>query len=98
MIERALLIAPFDAALHRQLATLHEDAGEWQRAAGARAAVVSLDDSDPAEARYRLALAHHHAGNRDAARSEVLRALEVAPMFDAALELLLEIREQSGAS
>jgi len=56
-----------------------------------------LDPGDPAEARYLLARAHHRAGNAPAAKREVLGALESAPMYEAALELLLEIRESSGA-
>jgi tetratricopeptide (TPR) repeat protein len=97
VIDRALLIQPFDATLYRTLARIRESRGEWQQAAAAREAVVALDPSDPAEARYLLARAHHRAGELSAARREVLGALEVAPMYEEALELLLQIREASGA-
>ncbi len=97
VIDRALLIQPFDATLYLSLAQIRESRGEWQQAATAREAVVALDPSDPAEARYLLARAHHRAGKLSAARREVLGALEVAPMYEEALELLLQIREASGA-
>ena len=53
---------------------------------------------DMAEARYRLAYAHFRAGNNDAARYQVLRALEIAPNYYEALELLLELRGQTTSS
>jgi tetratricopeptide (TPR) repeat protein len=97
VIEDTLLIQPFDAALYRSLAEIRESGNEWQKAAAAREAVVALDPVDAAEARYLLARAHHRAGEFGAAKREVLGALEVAPMYEEALELLLEIREASGA-
>jgi len=97
VLDRALLIQPFDATLYKTLAGIRESRGEWRRAAHARQAVVALDPGDPAEARYLLAKAHHRAGDAPAARREVLGALESAPMYEEALELLLEIRESPGA-
>ncbi|NIR28757.1 MAG: tetratricopeptide repeat protein [Gammaproteobacteria bacterium] len=97
VLERALLIQPFDANLYRTLAGLRESRGEWESAAEAREAVVALDPSDPAGARYHLARAHHRAGNAAAARRAVLGALEIAPLYEEALELLLLLRELSGA-
>jgi Tfp pilus assembly protein PilF len=44
-----------------------------------------------AEARYQLAVAHHEAGDHGSARKEVLRALEAAPNFERAQELLLKL-------
>ncbi len=96
-IERTLLIQPFDARLYRTLARIRESRGEWRQAAAAREAVVALDPSDPAEARYLLARAHHQAGELGAAKRELLGALEVAPMYEEALELLLKIRDALGA-
>jgi Tfp pilus assembly protein PilF len=46
---------------------------------------------DRAEALYRLALAWHDAGDDRQARTSVLRALEEAPNFMPAQELLLTI-------
>ena len=97
-IERALLIHPFDIELHRQLAELYESRLAWTDAIEARAAVVSLDMSDPAQARYLLARAYHASGDLQAARRSTIDALELAPMYEEALELLLRIREQAGVT
>jgi hypothetical protein len=45
------------------------------------------------EAYYRLAKAQLAAGDREAARRAVLRALERAPGYEPALGLLLELKE-----
>jgi len=49
-----------------------------------------------ADAHYRLARALAEAGELAEARTQVLRALEIAPTFEDALELLLELREGIG--
>lgn len=96
--EMAMLIQPFDVESHRRLAQLHEQDNDWTGAARARAAVVALDDTDPAAARYLLARAQHRAGEVAGARKHLLEALELAPMYDEALELLLRMREPAGRS
>ena len=57
------------------------------------AAVVALNPVDKAEAWYQLALAHRAAGSSQDARRSVLRALEDAPHFERAQELLLQLHE-----
>ncbi|MBT8404091.1 MAG: tetratricopeptide repeat protein [Gemmatimonadetes bacterium] len=91
-LARAVEAWPYDIEVHERLAELHADARDTRGAVIERRAVVALDPADMAEARYRLAVALRDDGQRDAARSEILRALEIAPGFDAALELLLELR------
>jgi tetratricopeptide (TPR) repeat protein len=98
VLEQALMIQPFDPALYVRLAEIRESRGEWSEAAGARAAIVALEPADPAGARYELARARHRAGNATAAKREVLEALEIAPMYRDALELLLVLREDLGAA
>jgi len=44
------------------------------------------------DARYRLALALHEAGDAAAARRELLQVLEQAPTFAPAQDLLLRLR------
>lgn len=91
-LEKAVEIVPLDIDLHERLADAYRAVGEAEEEVGERRAVLALDPADRAEALYRLAAAHHRAGDREAARSTVLRALEIAPSYDEALELLLEIR------
>ena len=91
-LERVVYIYPYDASLHTKLAELYEATGDHDKVVLAREALVALNPVDQAEARYQLALAYFEAGDRDAARREVLRALEIAPNFERAQQLLLRIR------
>ncbi len=91
-LDRAAWIDPREPAIHERLATLHGRLGDWRKAARERAAVLALNPTDRAEALYQLSLAWFQAGDLAAARREVLRALEIAPAFERAQELLLRIR------
>lgn len=97
-LARALQIQPFDPTLHERLARHLEAEQRWAEARTARAAVVALAPADPVQARYRLALAASHAGDLETARRELLAALESAPLYEDALELLLTVRERLDAS
>ena len=92
-LEQAMYISPYDLATHEQLAQLYAAAGNRAGAIRERQAIVALQPVDMAEARYQLALAHFEAGDRANARREVLRALEVAPSFAKAQDLLLKLSE-----
>ncbi|GMV05762.1 MAG: hypothetical protein AMXMBFR53_20390 [Gemmatimonadota bacterium] len=91
-LARAALVYPYEVELHQRLADAAQKAGDARLAVRAREGVVALDPVDRADALYRLAVAQRDAGDRAGARRTVLRALEVAPNFEAALELLLELR------
>ena len=66
--------------------------GETGKAVRERAAVVALNPVDRPQALYHLAVAQRDAGDVTAARRTVLRALEDAPHFERAQELLLSLR------
>jgi predicted TPR repeat methyltransferase len=89
---RARWIYPFEPALHERAATLREQAGDAEAAARGGRAVLALAPADAAGAWYRLAATLRSAGDRDGAREAVLRALEIAPRYEEALDLLLELR------
>ena len=91
-LERALLINPFEIEVHQQLAELATSLGRHTQAVEERRAVVALNPVDRADAHYRLARALFEADQRGDARREVIQALEVAPNYEDALELLLELR------
>jgi tetratricopeptide (TPR) repeat protein len=91
-LKKAVYVFPYDIEVHERLAARAAEQGDHAWAVLERRAVVALDPADRADALYRLALAHRDAGEREDARRVVLRALEIAPTFDAALELLLELR------
>ncbi len=91
-LDKAVLVWPYEIELHQRLATLHAEVGNYPLASRERAAVVALNPTDKAQALYALAIAYQEAGDLTSARSAVLQALEIAPNFDAALELLLILR------
>jgi tetratricopeptide (TPR) repeat protein len=95
-LERLNYIYPYDMNLHARLAGLYSGLGEYGKAIRERKAVLALDPVDRAEALYQLACAYLEAGDLSLARRTVLRALEDAPSFEAAQELLLEIRARAG--
>jgi cellulose synthase operon protein C len=95
-LERAVEIAPFQLDAHRRLAELADRAGVHDVAVRERRVILALDPPDRAEAHYQLARALHGAGEAAEARTQVLRALEIAPAYEAALDLLLELRARGG--
>jgi len=94
-LEQAVYIYPMGMGLHLRLAEMYAALGEWTGAIRERKAVLALNPVDRAEAQYQLALVYFDAGDMDNARRTVLRALEDAPNFQKAQELLLEIHNRT---
>jgi tetratricopeptide (TPR) repeat protein len=92
-LDLALYISPFEPAVHERLAGLYARLGDRARVVRARRSLVALDPVDRPEALYRLALALVDAGDTTGARREVLHALELAPRFQRAQELLLRLHD-----
>ena len=88
---RMLAINPLVAAPHRGLAEASEKLGRDAEALDAYKALAILDETDPADAHYRLAKLLARLGCKDEARLEVLKSLEEAPRFLDAHKLLLEL-------
>ena len=91
-LDRAALADPFDGKVHVQLAELAFARRVWPTAIRARRAALALGPADRADAYYRLAQTLAASGDLAAARLDVLRALDLAPNFEAAQDLLLTIR------
>jgi len=93
-LERATFISPYEPALFERLAHLHARNSDWAAVVRDRRALLATKPADLADAHYQLALAWFNAGDAAAARSAVLRSLEIAPNFEKAQELLLRIRSR----
>lgn len=93
-LEQAIYIYPMGMELHLRLAELYAVLGDWTGAVRERQAVLALNPVDRAEALYQLAQVYFDAGDLDNARRTVLRALEDAPNFQKAQELLLQIHNR----
>ncbi|MDE2872406.1 MAG: tetratricopeptide repeat protein [Gemmatimonadota bacterium] len=92
VLRQLAYIHPYEIADHERLAELLEVTGDLGGAVAARRAVLALRPVDRADAHYQVARLLHLNGERAAARSAVLAALELAPNFEEALDLLLELR------
>jgi tetratricopeptide (TPR) repeat protein len=96
-LERAIWISPYDPAIHVRLAEHLAATGDKAKVVRERRAIVALNPVDRAEARYQLARALVDAGDRTAARREVILALEEAPGFERAQTLLLQLQPEGAA-
>jgi cellulose synthase operon protein C len=92
VLERAMYIYPYDPQVHLKMAELYTATGQATKVVRERRAVLALNPVNRADALYRLALALEAAGDRDEARRQVLRSLEIAPNFEDAQTLLLRLR------
>jgi Tfp pilus assembly protein PilF len=97
-LEDAIYIYPYELELHQDLAGYLTALGNWDRVTRERRALLALDPVDKAEAHYQLAFAYERAGNRSSAREQILYALEIAPNFQRAQELLLSLRATTPAA
>lgn len=87
-------VAPFEPATHARAGELYL---ETKDAAGALAefqSALALRPPNVAEANYNVARAYHALGKTAEAKCSVLRALEAAPSYEKAQELLLTITGQ----
>ncbi len=91
-LDGAMFVNPYDLARHEQLAVLASAVKDHRKAIRERRAVLALNPVDKADAFYRLALTYRDAGDVANARRSVLNALEEAPHFEQAQQLLLSLR------
>ncbi|HUP22865.1 MAG TPA: tetratricopeptide repeat protein, partial [Thermoanaerobaculia bacterium] len=94
-LERSMYIYPHDVDPHRTLAELYERLERPAAAVTEWRAVAALRPASRAEALYRAAANLARTGDRRGARREVLRALEIAPGYEDAQVLLLDLTESS---
>lgn len=84
-------ISPFDYSLHKQAGELSVELKNYPQALTEFQAALALQPPNIAEANYNVASAYHALGRQPEAKRAVLRALEAAPRYDKAQELLLRI-------
>jgi tetratricopeptide (TPR) repeat protein len=84
-------LSPFDSAAHAQAGELMLAEGEAAGALKEFQAALALQPPNQAEANYNVARAYYALGRGPDAKRAVLRALEDAPSYERAQELLLKI-------
>jgi tetratricopeptide (TPR) repeat protein len=96
---RLVEIAPFDAELHSTLGRLALGRGDFQTAVRELQTAIDAGPPDIAAAHTELAEAYWQAGRRAETKKHAIAALEVAPRFERAQELLLAVVDgEKGAS
>ncbi len=90
-LTKLLYFYPEDEETHRMLGKLQLAGNEPLEAVREYQAILALKTADSAEAHYDLARAFHAARRNDEAKTEVVAALETAPDFKPAQQLLLEL-------
>lgn len=95
--ERYLAVNPLVAVPYRYLLQASELTGKTSEAISACRALLELDPPDPAQTHYKLAKLLYAQGDAGAHR-HVLQALEEAPRYRDALQLLVEINNNNRAS
>jgi len=88
---RFLAVNPLVAPPYRQLGQASAQLGDLPAAIEAYRTLLELDPQNPATEHYQLARWLHQTGDHASARLHVLRALEEAPRFREALNLLQDI-------
>ena len=90
--ERSLAVDPLVSTPYAFLARASRHVDDVNHAIKANRALLQLDPPNPAEVHFQLAQALNQSGDPDA-RRQVLQALEDAPRFRQALQLLLKLHE-----
>jgi tetratricopeptide (TPR) repeat protein len=90
-LQASFFISPFDYKLHTQAGELSLDLKDYPKALTEFQVALALAPPNVAEANYNVAAAFHALGRQPEARRAVLRALEAAPRYEKAQELLLRI-------
>jgi tetratricopeptide (TPR) repeat protein len=90
-LEASFYINPFDYTLHAQAGELSLETKNFSQALSEFQAALALEPPNIAEANYNVATAYHALGRQPEAKRAVLRALEAAPRYEKAQELLLRI-------
>ena len=90
-LQASFYISPFDYKLHTQAGELSLEQKDYAKALTEFQVALALAPPNVAEANYNVAAAYHALGRGPEAKRAVLRALEAAPRYEKAQELLLRI-------
>jgi tetratricopeptide (TPR) repeat protein len=93
VFERIVAVDPFDADAHTALGRMALEANQADTAVREFKTVVALGPVDEAAAHTDLAESYLQSGKRVEARRQTLAALEIAPSYERAQDLLLKLAE-----
>jgi Tfp pilus assembly protein PilF len=90
-LEGAMYVRPMDLQGHAKLGTLLLDLKQYSGAAREYETLLALKTPDRASAYYQLAQSYLGQGKKAEARKAVLNSLDIAPSYEPAQKLLVEI-------
>jgi tetratricopeptide (TPR) repeat protein len=90
-LQASFYINPFDYKLHNQAGELSVELKDYAKALTEYQVALALAPPNIAETNYNIAAAYYALGRQPEAKRAVLRALEAAPRYEKAQELLLRI-------
>ena len=93
-LRASFYISPFDYVMHTRAGELSVELNNYAQALEEFEVTLALQPPNIAEANYNVASAFHALGRDPEAKRSVLRALEAAPRYEKAQELLLKIVRQ----
>src|SRR6185369_16098644 len=88
-LNASFFISPFDYAAHTRAGELSADLKNYEQALSEFKIALALQPPNIAEANFNIADAYYAMGRQAEAKKSVLRALEAAPRYEKAQELLL---------
>ncbi len=95
--ERIVALDPYNGEARSSLGRVALQRNDYDFAAREFRTVIALKPIDPAVAHTDLAESYLKAGKRDDAKRQALAALEIAPAYARAQDLLLQITDPAGA-
>jgi len=95
--ERIVALDPYNGEARSSLGRVALQRNDYDFAAREFRTVIALKPLDPAVAHTDLAESYLKAGKRDDAKRQALAALEIAPAYARAQDLLLQITDPAGA-
>ncbi len=94
VLRLSFYVNPFEHSAHTMAGNLYLERNEAEPAIREYQVALAANPPNTAEAHYNIARAYLAAGRNGEAKRSVLRALEVAPGYDKAQELLLKLTAQ----
>ena len=88
-LRKAIYITPFDSGIHQKLAQAYLSKKQYDDAIDELQVTLLTEPQDLAGAHCDLANAYLQAGRKAEAKNAALAALEIAPNYDRAQEILL---------
>ena len=92
-VQRAVSVNPYRLDVHQVGAEIAKLTNNAPMAVREYEVLATLDKNDPVEARTNLAEAYINNGQKDQARRNILTALEIAPSYQRAQQVLLQAIE-----